>query len=478
MGRTTTVSAKKLKSKKIPHKTTQKHTVALGESFMDSLRKSKAHYHYQSNSSQGDFTDIEAEYIEIKKVAVLQEEGNQAYWGAFAKQEMRGPLLLGEYFGSVRTVPKEGSKAEDKLTDHQFYNCFQLSNRKALEPAELEEFWPRKANCASCEQTANIAIQPYGNRVFYAIPRGVTIRQGEQLLPFYGEEYTFNSKVFLNPSDNDEESSTKLQNYPYVPRKVNLDRQLLTNLHISATTKFSKPSLEHLDIDTINLPLLAHDSKYKVLPQCEQENITLLHLACWMGGEEAAENIHALLEKGANPNQQTRKMGLSAVQAIVMSPHYANTSQKIACITQLQNAGAILMLQDRAEASVLHCAIKSEQMELARHLITLEHGLTALVNDDDQDFFLYAVTIASTTALDGLGPFITPRYLNDYIKHDEELDYLNRTLKKLHRTLPATKFEALEQTVMSICQEKRPDLYELLLKNFNPVESITSSLDF
>ena len=342
-------------------------------------------------------------------------------------------------------------------------------------PAEEEEFWPRKANCASCEQTANVVIQRHGERVFYALPRGVTIQAGQQLLPFYGEAYTFDSKMFLNPSDNDEESHEKLHRYPYQSQKIRLEKELLDILNIPSATKFAKPALEALDRNTINLPLLAHDSQYDVLPQHQQENLTLLHFTCWMGGKNIEEKLCALLAKGANPNQQTRKMGFSAMQAIILSPHYKSAAQKIACIQYLKDAGGTLMLQDKHENAILHCAIQSGQVELVAHLIQLDRKVKLLLNKDDQDFFLYAIAIGSITALNILEPLITHSYLDEYLNDDEEFDYLVQTLRKVRRALPVAEFRPFEATLMSIFKLKNIDLYEALLqKNFTPVSSTLS----
>lgn len=402
--------------------------ISLGDDFMEAIRLQKSFYHYQANCSLADFADIESECIEIKAVAALQEPNQPSYWGAFAKVDMKGPRLLGEYFGTIEAVPEEGSRKENSLTDHVFYNSFQLSRNTALIPREDEEFWPRKANCAPCQTLANIEVRPYANRVIYAIPRGITIRAGQQLLPFYGEEYTFESKVFLNPDDNDETSQKKRQQYAYTPRNIQLDPKFLKVLRMPAGLTFSKPVFDALNIHTINLPILAHDARGHALPQHQQENPTLLHLACWMADENT---LSALLAKGANPNQYTRKMGVSVLHAIAMSPHYSSASEKIACIEQLRYAGAHLTLQDKNDHSILHCAIQSGQIELAIALIQLEPKLTSLVNSKDQDFFIYAISLGATEMLQALSPFITSKFLSDYVRYDVEIDYLNQTLKKL-----------------------------------------------
>ncbi len=439
----------------------------LGAKFMKSLAKQNRAYHYQSNSSQGNFADIEAEYIEIKPVAALQEPGQTAYWGAFAKKEIRGPIRLGEYFGCVTDVPKEGSKKEKKLSNHEFYNSFQLSATKALVPEEKEEFWPRKANCAPCEQVANIVMQRSGNRVFYAVPPGVIIPPGHQLLPFYGEEYSFESKVFLNPTDTDEESSAKLKNYTYETKKIKLEPRLLEILGIENSPEFSKPSIRHLSEDTVNLPLLAHGQRGQVLPQKQQENPTLLHLACWMG---RIQTCHTLTSAGANLNQYTRKTGLTPIHAIVLSPHYRSTAEKMALIAHLKAHGASLLLQDEEEQSVLHLAIQTKQFELANYLLTLERDLTSLVNEDEQDFFLYAISTGSAETIEALAPAIPPKFLSTYVN---ESDSLVKALKKLRRTLPSRQFERLENTVMKLCEDKKPTLYEQLLEHFNPTSHST-----
>lgn len=436
----------------------------INEQFIKSLKKRNGHYHYQSNSSLGNFADIEAEYIDIKPVAALKIRSNDAYWGAFTKKEIRGPLRLGEYFGAVVNVPAEGSRKEDHLTDHEFYNCFQLTDTTALVPDEAEEFWPRKANCAPCQQTANIHIERAGNRVFYTVPNGITIPEGAQLLPFYGEEYTFEDKVYLNPTDNEEESQDKLGRYPYGPAGSTLDAQLLKSLDLPASSQFYKPLLKQLNTQTVNLPLLRHDARGRVYPQHQQENPTLLHLACWMND---AKTFNALLQHGVYLNQQTSSVGFSATHAIVLSPRYRSSAQKINLLTRIKQEGGSLLLQDVEETSILHLAIKTGQIAIAKAIIKLEPGITSLVNNDDQDYFLYAISMNAIEALEELSAAYSSRFFNDYVTDKQTFNSLVKTIKSVRHKTSTEAFEQLESTVMTIVNDKKPALYNMLLKYFN-----------
>ncbi|MDF1678718.1 MAG: ankyrin repeat domain-containing protein [Legionellaceae bacterium] len=457
-----TLVAEAPKVKKNTTKNTAPPPASLGTQFLDALEEHSQTYLCQSNSANfGDFADIEASCIEVKPVSVLASPGNTSYWGAFARVDLKGPLLLGEYFGEIKDVPEEGSRKEKSIADDAFYNSFQLTPTTALVPRKEEEFWPKKANCAPCEQLANIEIRPYGQHVMYAIPRGVKIARGSQLLPFYGEAYTFESKVFLNPTDTDETSLEKLVKYPYRAGKV--DRQLLRHLDIPTSTAFYIPVVESLDNSTIHLPLLARRKAGEVLPQYEQENLCLLHIACWTANESL---LNAALTKGANPNQCARKTGFNALHAIVLSPYYTGTAQKVEYIERLKLAGAHLILQDDHERSALHHAIQQNDSELAKALIQLEPKLLTLVNKDDRDFFSYAISIGAVDMLTELAPFITAKYLNEYLKDEEEFDYLVKTLKKLRKSDAKSTFDATEAAVMSLCQEKKPLLYERLLMHF------------
>jgi hypothetical protein len=451
---------------------------SLGQDFMQSLVDSNRKYRPQVNSIQGRFADFEREYVEIDELAILKDNVNPYSWAAYAKKDIEGPMRIAEYFLEKQKVPETGSKAEDKLSDSAYYNSFQYGKEAALVPPEGVVSWAEKVNCASCCDAANLRMVRSGCHVYLEIPKGVKIKAGEQLLSFYGEEFfsskeaSFQSRVFINPCDNKEDSADKLTKYPYKRTKVNLNPELYQIMKIDSSTQFSEPNLQRLNSSTVNLPLLAYDTMQKVLPQHEQENITLLHLACWMGDEK---KLDILLAKGAYLNQQTKNLGFSPLHFIVMSPHYPDVATKIVWIKRLKKAGASLKLQDHEENSILHHAITSENIEIIEVLIKLDSGVLNLINDDDFDFFLQAIAIGSLEALQVLRPFITSKYLSNYLPdeddEEEDFEYLKAVLEDLRNLVPDAEFKLIKNFLKALFLEKNRELYTLFQEHFNETHS-------
>jgi hypothetical protein len=457
----------------------------VGEDFIASLahnKKNKIAYEPQVNSIHGRFADFEREYIEIRPLAILQDKRNPYSWAVYAKKDMEGPLRIAEYHLTRKKVPKTGSKEEKALRDSAYYNTFQYRKNIALVPPEGKVSWPEKINCASCDETANFNMTRSIDHVYIEIPAGVKIKAGQQCLSFYGQDFfsnteaAFQARVFINASDNEEESSDKLHKYPYKRITINLDSTLLALMNIVPSVMFSEPNLVKLNPNTVNLPLLAYN-KQQVLPQHKQENMVLLHLACWRGDETMRD---ALLAKDANPNQQTKKFGFSALHFIMMSPHYANAAKKIAWLTRLKQAGATFMVQDHDENSILHHAITSGQLELLTALIALEPKMLTLLNTDDYDFFLQALAIGSIEALQALRPYMTTKYLNAYLPEDEDeeedeeegeqdFEYLTSVFDDLRDIVHPDQFKQIKDFMMSVCLEKNQELHAHLQQHFkNP----------
>jgi hypothetical protein len=459
----------------------------VGDAFMASLINNKRTYEPQVNSIHGRFADFEHEYIEIRPLAILQDKRNPYSWAVYAKKDIQGPLRIAEYHLTRAKVPETGSKEEKRLRDSAYYNTFQYRKDIALVPPEGKVSWPEKINCASCDETANFKMTRSTDHVYIEIPAGVTIKAGQQCLSFYGQDFfsnteaSFQARVFINPSDNQEESADKLNLYPYKRIKIRLDPTLLKLMNLAPFVAFSEPNLAKLNSDTVNLPLLAYDKQQHVLPQHKQENIALLHLACWMKDETMR---NALLEKSANPNQQTKNFGFSALHFIIMSPHFSNAEEKIAWATRLKQAGATFMVQDHDENSMLHHAITSGQLGLLTALIALEPKILTLLNVDDYDFFLQALAIGSIEALQTLRPYITTKYLNAYLPEDEDeeeeseqdFEYLKSVFDDLRDIVHPEQFQQVKEFMMSVCLEKNQELHAHLQQHFKNPELTNNSM--
>jgi len=199
-----------------------------------------------------------------------------------------------------------------------------------------------------------------------------------------------------------------------------------------------------LEPSTVDLPLLAYDiNNHQLLAQKHQENITQLMFHCY-NGEEAY--VELLLNSEANPNIQSSISGYSALHLVVVSSLEFNTKKHL--IELLLEHGADLALQDRLEESVLHKAIRTQNVELVNYLIIKSPQLTDLIDLHDRDAFLFAVAEGASEIAEHMMQSFTQKDIKEYLKNKAFQDAFNASEKNLDVTV------AERQTILSAFREK------------------------
>jgi hypothetical protein len=322
----------------------------------------------QENNNLGPFEDLQDNFL-IGSVSLLHKgKTSKNFLGVFAARNLihREDRCLGEYTGERKETKKT---QKNKNFDGDY--AFDLNNGTTID-AKNKRGWPAIVNATSCYESSNVEARKVNGRVYYYLIR--TIKAGEQLLIYYGDDYTFQDKRFLNPSDNWEESIDKFKKYQgFYKAHQSLDEPLISLLAMNARYYAVPDESQIRECNNVDIPILAYRSETSFFPQNKQENMTLLMLACWQGN---TVQVRQLLTLGANPNQQTSIHGYSSLHFVVLSP-YLNDEQKIELIDELMNTrGATLKLQDLNDESILHVAIESQQINLIEYLLRKNRSIT------------------------------------------------------------------------------------------------------
>lgn len=376
----------------------------------------------QKNGAMGDFAYIEEDLL-IAPVAVLQKNHmSQKILGVFAKKDFKHhvDLCLGEYTGELMQT-----KAVERNKQFDADYAFDLKNGTTL-TAKSHRGWPAMVNATSCYESANVQAKEIKGRVYFYLIR--SIKASEQFLIYYGDDYKFKDKRFLNPSDNWAESIDKYNQYKnfYKPKKT-LDRALVELLALG-TKQFAIPNSAQIrNCTSVDIPILACSHHEEFLLQNKQENMSLLMLACWQGDIVLVQD---LLTLGSNPHQQTTIHGYSALHFIVLSPHL-NQDQKIELIETIVNmAGSTLKLQDSNDETILHIATKTHQTNLVQYILRknatmsrygTEKSILNCINVHDQDIFVMAMSSPHLDMIEKIIPYMRLSDINDCFEDPEPL---------------------------------------------------------
>ncbi len=392
------------------------------------------HYHIEflhgENTSYGNFLAVES-LIKLGPVAMLQKDNEPHFYGVYAKQALRFPLNLGEYLGEIRSI--EVANQDDDIS-----YSFDLTNGTEIN-AKYKRSWHAMVNGTACDEAANVNVTLTNGKVYYSLKRN--IKADEQLLVYYGDDYCFSDKRFLNVHHNWLESQQIFDQHAFFyQEKSELDPNLLKLLQLTQTM-FVLPEPSVLTVECINLPGLAYDDHSdRLLPQNQQENITALHLACWQAKKE---EVAQLLEKGADSNQQTSISGWSALHFIVLADYDLLTKT---CLLErvAHHPGTSLKLQNSDEETILHLAIKTKQYQLIDKILCIDkklvlykgNSLKSCVNSKSECYLLQSIATHDINILNSLKKHVTSDefeyYLNDFSRQDTLKHYLKTAHDQLH----------------------------------------------
>lgn len=401
------------------------------------------------------FNQIQSK-IQLAPVAVLQQQSGHKFFGVYAKEALKAGLNMGEYLGE-----KLSTKGTDATTNVDY--AFDLKNRYEMN-AKYKRSWHAMVNSPSSADTANVEASRERDEngdmhIYYYLKRD--IKEGEQLLIYYGDDYKFTDKRFLNPSDNWESSIKKIDNNAtYYQMDQTLPDELRETLGLSYE-RFAIPIETKLHKKTVNLPLLALDKLGDAIPQSMQENMTLLHLACLKGDVELADR---LLKKGANPNQQMSMAGLCPLHCAIMSKALSFELKKKLIDLLLRQPAISLVLSDKHERSILHHAIEAGEVDVIKYILELDKNVVknntkatkAIINDmkkwvneTDQCYLLLAIEKNNMNVLNALKTYICAEDLEFY--------------------LPPNDFEFLETALKNACQNSTYEQWNVLKQWFQVI---------
>ena len=386
--------------------------------------------------STGNLLAVESKLC-IAKVGALGE-GPHAY-GIFAKNTLkrvldkdRNPVAIGEYLGDKIWVDIDGLKMKSyqfKLPNSERRGKVQLID------AERRGSWTALVNGASSESEANVCAyqDKHGETIHYYLKRD--IRPGEQVLIYYGDDFEYehsasikqcflNSYVsYLTPHE------IVTRNYVYLPDFEGMSPELSGLFGLPPRAEFAKINtyIPEATSANIDLPILMHSfirGEYYAADQ--QENITTLMLACWDGHEALIDH---LLSKKASPTIQSCIKGYSALHLLIASQH--GLDKKIRIMKKLIHAGADVGLQDCEGYTILHWAVKNNDMQMIRYL-----NETKFYAPDDIEK-VSPITIASCIDKQNFDPFLlavslgqidAAQYLSSFVKKDDINFYLDKGL--------------------------------------------------
>ena len=444
-----TVPTKNLKIPAPCYTYTKKHIKTL-ESILSSSNGYEVKFkHYDGPTTHSDLRKME-EKIMLGPVSALQHHADTKCWGVFAKEDINlarnrnEDVLLGAYLGQHQSM--EEVDADDNF-DPRY--TFELDNGDMIN-AKHERSWLAMVNSTSDKDVANIEPIESNDNVYYRLTR--PIKQNQQLLVYYGDAYRFENKRFLNPNDTWEESDEKFQkNKAHYQDKQTLDPHFLKLLELPDNTVFAVPNatLTTFGENVVDIPLLAYDAaQTDFLLQHQQDNITLLHRACWQGD---LNEVAKLLALKANPNLQSTRLGYSALHFVLLSP--LDIEKKKALINLIRQTPNIsLSQQDSEDRSILHLAIEQHDVALIQYLLSLDNSTASMrscLNHHEQDYFFLAATTGSTHVITTVAPFVTLDELKDYFEDEDSTKTFQDAIKKMHAALAGDQFNTIKKRMLA-----------------------------
>ena len=398
-----------------------RHLIPLNDEETLQAYAEKAGFTYQHSQNQTVRQRGLANKLALQPVSII-DPGHRAY-GVFATS----PLLKKNYPINEPLAKYEGRlifKSKLKtMTDLSY--VFTLKENECAVDAMHVRNWTAFVNSTSCYADANIFSEIHPDEsghlaVYYYLNKD--IKEGEQLLIYYGDDYQYGANNrFLKLTDNADESIDIFEknHHYYLPYPTQIDPLLAELFNIDPEQHFTIPYIQRLcefpptNKQGLNLPALAYDRNYQLIVQNQQENITALMFACW---DNHLPQVERLLKLGANPNIQTSIHGLSAVHLVVQSR--LSYPDKLAMLDLLIKHHARLYLQDKNNHSVLYYAIKNNELDLVRYLLSNEKKsarkeelLLAGLDNDELDPFLYAARLNHHEIVHYLLPFLTSRFI-------------------------------------------------------------------
>lgn len=353
-------------------------------------------FHYISSP------DDQVHLVTVAPVALISKETPQ--FGMYAREDIPKDTVLGRYLGKKFTL------AEAKnLVTHYF-----MEVNEVIYDAKNEGNFARFPNFS--RDCSNIEfIQDYDdetNETYVKIVATTNIKKGSQLLIDYGKNYKFDFEpAFLHPTDNDQNANNLLASYgEYYHEVVDFSQYDLNLQHlgIKSTDKAYVPiymlallngfALSEIDpITNSHLPLLRINEEGGLIPLSEQERVTSLMVATFLGNRTITE---ALLTEGAEANIQQAQSGRNALHIALMNMPKINLDHEksktaLGILMLLLKDNSLIMAIDKEKKTPIYTAIDfADPQYLLFILKNSSHSLLKLLstpNEEELDPLLYAL---------------------------------------------------------------------------------------
>lgn len=383
--------------------------------------------------------------LKIAPVAALKNHDSHQVFGVFTTKNIwvkpGKREALGHYEGEVVKSGKENPASNF---------IFELPDDYLID-AEKKCNWTARVNgsfssCMANVQTILLENKHYPYKVEYYLEggdEGLFLKKGTQLLLDYGstEKYDhYDNKRALCASDSWKETDVLFQDYDALDLYEKAPRQLppdfLKLFDLPEETRFAVPQDLPLS-DCYDLPYFAYTSlsgSSVFLPQHQQEYIAPLMLACWQGD---LSRVTTLLERGADPNLQSKISLLSAYHLVILSPSNQEIKQQMIELLCMKREGVVphawddvaaealiknnltlktidgqevlcwwnegyILLQDQHEKSILHWAIENNDEASVAYLIHKEPYLLDGLDQDNRDPLEYAIVHGKMSMIERL----------------------------------------------------------------------------
>jgi hypothetical protein len=243
----------------------------------------------------------------------------QGGYGAYADKRIEPDTRLGVYHG-VKQQFEMASLTETKDQREYFFQTDADDDYLYGINGKDKRNFAAMVNGTS-EHNANVEARQEGSSiVFYATEE---IHPGEQLLICYGDEYTMSREeaIMLNPKDNWRTSTDLLLEFnKFYEYSGEFSPILATFLNLPpAQYQLIRPNpFRTNDRVSVDLPLLRSQvGERRLLPTTASENLSQLMYYCWLGDVALVKHC---LKRGANPNRQSAKLGLTSLHMVLSAP--------------------------------------------------------------------------------------------------------------------------------------------------------------
>ncbi|WP_298622143.1 Dot/Icm T4SS effector AnkI/LegAS4 [uncultured Legionella sp.] len=402
--------------------------------------------------------------VSVKSVNLLSNFDGR---GLFASEDIPAGTCIALYTGEIYSSIAEFNRF--LATNSEADKSYAMTIAGRIVDAAKKGNFSRYINFSDSQDNAVFEEGMLDRRKVVKVITIKDIKMGQQLLINYNiyEERASKSYFFLNPSDGAlsayEFYEMNLRHYEIQSVEVNLpalnlvvnQQCLLTPAAIAVLDNILLSDIEHLDFESIDLPVLNLNAYQEVLDFNETDVFTPLMAACYLG---QVNNVQWLITHGANVDQQQNQSGncplFLALEGYNMVRQ--NNSNYIKLLALLIRNQANPAVHDRADRTFLH---KTSTVLSDEHFAQI----IKLLNQTNAKQFITLFTYAEENGFDLVTYCLKNKAFNKMILLLKEYpEYFTKNYEGEEQRLNGVNIDAFKLAIKDYSLDDQEHLYQLL----------------